>query len=256
MSAWGLGNIGSGVGSVYGIIVVNYPSGSTVTIKYRPGTSGSYSNYNCKKEDLSSTRRVYYVKDEGYYYITSTKGSSSNSTTVQISVTSRAANITLNYEYWIIKNGAIQNSLGNFTKKGMKMTDQSTAIAFVPVVNYNSGNIEVYGGGDGTSFTQGIAYIPTKISFANKATLHIEGQIKNGTGTQSYLGVDAWNSFGTYQSENIIFQHQMVTTSTSYVNYSYNIGVSAYSGSYYVGINVARKNSNSSGIKITNMYLL
>ena len=92
---WGFGNIGSGgSGNVYGIIVVNYPSGSTVTI-----------NTNATKKDISSTQREYYVKEPGTYTITSTNGTQTTSNSVTINATTRFVITTLSYTMYII-NGS------------------------------------------------------------------------------------------------------------------------------------------------------
>lgn len=117
---------GGGGGGAYGMIVVNYPAGSTLTI-----TGGKAS-----KKDISSTMRIYYVKTAGTYTITATRSGKSASRQVVISAWGQSATITLNYELILYSYGTIETTISG----GLTKYDNNSA-----PVNFNDTNITMGG---------------------------------------------------------------------------------------------------------------
>ena len=117
---------GGGGGNAYGMIVVNYPAGSTLTI-----TGGKAS-----KKDISSTMRIYYVKTAGTYTITATRSGKSTSRQVVISAWGQSATITLNYELILYSYGTMETTISG----GLTKYDNNSA-----PVNFNETNITMGG---------------------------------------------------------------------------------------------------------------
>ena len=160
-----------------------------------------------------------------------------------------------NATYYLIMNGAMQ--VGNFTSAGKKWNSSSTANEAAPVVTYSSGYVQVEARGSGTYKGQGIVYFPNKFNLSNYTKLHVEGQYKNATGSSWHCCVDAWTSIGTYQENNRVFCNQIstATSQSSYTNFSINVNLSSYTSDAYIGFNFQRNNSQSSGVRLTNVWL-
>lgn len=114
---------GSGGGSdTYAFIVVAYPAGSTCTASdgtttlTAPDTSGSWV---CK------------VPNAGTWTVTSTNGTDSASTTVNITAEGQRESVTLTYGYWIFDNGVIHPDVGSFQGlAGVTLTDGKIVATF------------------------------------------------------------------------------------------------------------------------------
>ena len=157
---------------------------------------------------------------------------------------------------YLIKNGTLQ---GNYaiTLKGLKPSS-STSIqnAANPVRTNNSGNIQIEARGSGTYTGAGIAYVSTKINLSGYSTVHITGKAKNATGNNNYLALAAWTSIGSYWDSNrTTYQNVLSSSTSSYTTVDISMSVSSITSSNYIGICVARYNSQSSGFQIVNLYL-
>lgn len=101
----GRSNTGTG-GKVYGIIVVNYPSGSAVSI-----------NPHATKKNISATQLEFYVKEAGTYTITSTDGAQTTTASIIINASNRFSSVTLSYRLYIISGGLAPFG---FSRMGLK----------------------------------------------------------------------------------------------------------------------------------------
>lgn len=195
-------------------IAVTYPAGSTCTCSKdgktftAPNTSGSH---------------TFTVDSAGSWTVTITDPSLqlSKSETISIATNGQAANLSLDYYIWIVKNGqeVLNLSLYNFITK-------TTESGYVVITGYDLG------------YHYGYA----SCNIPSNHSLVIEGQFYLDS---SLFGLAVWNKDTVVARENYL----KFTPSTSTTKQI--MDVSAYAGAYKVGFRTGAKNT----IKIKNFYI-
>jgi hypothetical protein len=91
---------GGGTGKLFAAIGVTYPEGSTLTC-----TDGT----KTLKAKTTSGQWVFAVPYAGTWIVTATDGKETASKTVEITTEGQCASVVLEYRYYIIKDGELQN---------------------------------------------------------------------------------------------------------------------------------------------------
>ena len=233
--AWGYGNLGSsgGSNSIYGMIIVNYPEGSELTI-----TGGRSS-----KKDLTSTQRSYYVKEAGTYTITSTDSLQGKSTYKNVIISELAQSVTITLSYILALYSPGDTS--GWDRKGWAYSNGTGTSAAAPNLTYNPTHMYIQQSG----WHSGIVY-HNAVDFTEYTTLH-------ATCSNAYL---PWG--GNYNS--LLVMPNVTQTGTPYLNVAtkyknisigdITIDISTLSGNYYVAFSLAR-DSNPPWCNITGVWL-
>lgn len=148
----GKSNTGGGGGRPFGLIVVNYPENSTLTIS---------PNVTVKK-DLTATKRIYYVKDAGTYTLTATNGADTTTKNVSITTEGQSVSIELTYILYLIQNGIVK--YGTFTPYSKGYSSSNGAEGVKPSVSPESGYLGVFS--STTSTRKGSAWASNNIKSA------------------------------------------------------------------------------------------
>ena len=114
--------LSGGVGKVYAVIGVTYPSGSTVTC-----TNGSKT---LKAKDTSG-KAIFVIPSAGTWTVKAVKGSQSASKAVSITAEGQVETVTLTYRLYIFKNGSGLTS-------GYSIKSNSNSAISAPTVSSNT----------------------------------------------------------------------------------------------------------------------
>jgi hypothetical protein len=203
--------LSGGVGKVYAVIGVTYPSGSTCTC-----TNGSKT---LKAKDTSG-KAMFVIPYAGTWTVKAVKGSQSASKAVSITAEGQVATAELAYDYIIFSNETGLNSVYSDGGGG----------ASVRVGTDSSGKkILTFPNGGGYS---NMAYIKPSIDLTKYATLKISGYVEGSQGR--YFGV--WSRVPQESNPSVVAK---VVMSGGTTPSSYTIDISKLSGSYYLGTQYA-----------------
>lgn len=127
MSDVAVHHIGSGGGSAYAFVIVNYPAGSTVTCTNSSG-----------KKDLSTTKKIFYIKKGATSCtVTATKDGKTATKTVSGITEGSSTTITLAYELKIYDRGTEGVTLVTSGGGGGEATKESGDIKLATYAEYN-----------------------------------------------------------------------------------------------------------------------
>ena len=158
----------SGIGKIYAVIGVTYPSGSTVTC-----TNGSKT---LKTKDTSG-KAIFVIPYAGTWTVTAVKGSKSTSKTVSITAEWQVETVTLMYELVLFNNGVVSGyAWGSSNNNGYGGAEVSNGLIYL----YG------YTGGDDTSLQPGWGEIgiSSAIDLSDYSTLKVHlNKIDNAEGT-------------------------------------------------------------------------
>ena len=233
---WGTGNLGRGVGgaSLYGMILVNYPEGSNVTIS--GGRAG--------KREITSSQILYYIKDPGTYSITANNGVQTRTKSVTISTFGQSEKINIVYSLDLYKPG----DTSGWTVMGWKYNAASSSgtVASAPQLTYRTNDMVIAQ----NSYHSGITY-------------HAQVDVTEFSSLICTCSFSGWNStsnglFLMYNVNGNGSYHDNAAASTKVTAASGNmrlvIDVSSRTGTYYPAIATAR-DSMTSTFYITGIWL-
>lgn len=121
----------SGIGKIYAVIGVTYPSGSTCTC-----TNGS-KTLTVKN---TSGKAIFVIPSAGTWTVKAVKGSKSTSKAVSITAEEQVETVTLTYEFFIFKNGSGLTS--GYSVEGWGGTVSNSDISWAG--SSTSGGISIY----------------------------------------------------------------------------------------------------------------
>lgn len=201
--------LSGGVGKVYAVIGVTYPSGSTVTC-----TNGS----KTLTAKGTSGKALFVIPSAGTWTVTAVSGSKSTSKTVSITAEGQVATAELAYDYIIFSNETGLNSVYSDGGGGAAVK-----------VSTDSSGIKILAFPSGGGYNR-MAYIKPSIDLTKYATLKISGY----AGAKRRFCV--WRQTPNSNNTGIVAS---ATMSASSAPSSYTIDVSNLSGNYYLGTEYA-----------------
>lgn len=256
-----LNMVGGGSGGIKptdAVLRVIAPAGSVVTI-----TKGSVSRSDAGHANADEpTLYDYYFAissslfDSGNpWTVTATLGTQSISESVVIDA-SNEYDVVLSYTLHLVINGVMQD--GNFVPMALKSNSESSSTAGTPSVSAGSNYIQI-AMSSSSGFQTGIAYLPNKYDLSKYSKVRVTGTAMNSFDSSAgflNLSLDAWTSFGSYQTDNRLIQSQVFTAQhSSYTSVDQTVDISSLSNVAYIGFNFAKTASQATGIRITNMWL-
>ena len=222
MSDVAVHHIGGGGGSAYAFVIVNYPTGSTVTCTNSSG-----------KKDLSTTKKLFYIKKgTTRCTVTATLGSQSTSATVTGITEGSSKTITLSYELVLFKNGVLSAALGALNNKSLNTYAIEDGKITCAKTGNNTGNRTGYG-----SFTLPVDLSGRKNLYVTASSYNYPTYIKFGV---SAVGAD---TFAASQSK------------TKTESETLTIPVSSFDGTYDILIEVTGVGDYSIGALTTTAYI-
>lgn len=209
--AWGHGNLGGGAaGFPIGMILVTYPKNSILTISAANG--GKYS-----KNDISDTQRIYYVKDQDDYTITSSFSGKTASRTVNITSLVQSVSIILNYELVLYNNGVTETVISG----GLNKYDSNSA-----PVNFTDDYITM--GGTTASAKCSVATV-NKIDVSSYSQLIVK--YYNSSNYPFAFGlITSRSTDPTYETDG-----KYSSSSARTDIYEATLDISSFTGEYYIG---------------------
>lgn len=215
-------HIGSGGGSAYAFVIVNYPAGSIVTCTNSSG-----------KKDLSATQRIFYIKKGATScVVTATLGSQSTSATVTGITEGSSKTITLSYKLVLFENGELSAALGALKNKNLSTYKIEDGKITCARTGSNAGNLTGYG-----SFT-----LP--IDLTGRKNLCI---------TASSESYPTYVKFGVAAVDTNTFAASHSKTKTA--SETLTIPVSSFDGSYDILIEVTGIGDYNIGALTTTAYI-
>lgn len=267
--AWGHGNLGGGAaGFPVGMILVDYPSNSILTIAGANG--GKYS-----KNDISSTRRMYYIKDPDTYTISSTEKTTGDSTSkiVNVERLGQSNYLELKYGLILIDGTYINKELtGEWYKYSMKFasswTERDVSVSSTnPYLVLTQGSESSSSGGSGiyTNFASAASVTLVDLTEFNKLVMVYDLEAV-GTVTTTARKVYAtllaqdgttWWKSNYYQSTSK-YKANTDTQSADFVSVNtgepklvdqiMELDISAATGPVFIGIGLNATQNKSQGI--------
>lgn len=213
-------------GNAFAAISVSYPAGSVCTC------SGNGATYTAGNTDGTW---LFMVPKAGTYTIRSAKGSESASQNVSITTRHQAVNVTLTYNYYLIKGGNMQNGLSFYSPADVLEN---------PVQRYYNGDGTYRIKGNSNGF-HGI-YVSLNLSGWNR----IVGVMRKCDALMGYdtYGIGIWeNSQAWCSGTNLL-------AGGTYRNTSFetkSVDISSLNGSYHVGVHL----KGGDDVRIKELYL-
>lgn len=215
-------HVGSGGGSAYAFVIVNYPAGSTVTCTNSSG-----------KKDLSATQKLFYIKKGATScVVTATLGSQSTSATVTGITEGSSKTVTLSYELVLFENGELAAALGALNNRSLNTYKIENGKITCAKTGSNAGNLTGYG-----SFTLPVDLTGRKNLYVTASSYNYPTYIKFGV---SAVGAD---TFAASQSK------------TKTESETLTIPVSSFDGTYDILIEVTGIGDYSIGALTTTAYI-
>lgn len=225
--------MGGGGGSAFAFIIVNYPAGSTVTCTNSSG-----------KKDISSTKRLFYVKEPSSgssqsCVVTATDGTRTATQTVSITE-GQSKTITLAYTLYLIKNGVAQVS-----ETKTRVTTSTT-----------SGSLRIMQ-------TEGVhCYLHLgKITIPQGTYSTLKMTIPSNTPVLSFaswgvgFGLSDTITVPSQYSESVYDATKRLGETSTYAGTTQSLAIGSINGQYYIVIDFEGKAAATEGIYVENMWL-
>lgn len=249
---------GGSLSATDAILRVIAPAGSTVTI-----SKGAVSKSDAGHEnhDDATLYDYYFIIHASQFdsvnpwTVTAALGTQSISDTVIID-SANEYDVVISYTLHLVINGVMQD--GNFVPMALKSNSESSSTAGTPSVSTGSNYIQI-AMSSSSGFQTGIAYLPNQYDLSKYSKVRVTGTAKNGFETSAgflNLSLDAWTSFGSYQTDNRLIQSQVFTAQqSSYTSIDMTVDISSLSNAAYIGFNFGKDATHETAIRITNMWL-
>lgn len=252
--------VGSGGGfkSTDAILRVIAPAGSIVTISKGGVSKSDAGHENAADNTLYDYYFIIHASQfDGVnpWTVTAALGSQTISETIIINAANEY-DVVLSYTLYLVVNGVMQD--GNFVPMALKSNSDSSSTAGTPSVSAGTNYIQI-GMSASSGFQTGIAYLPNQYDLSKYSKVRVTGTAMNSFDSDAgylNLSLDAWTSFGSYQTDNRLIQSQVFTAQhSSYTSIDMTVDISSLSNVAYVGFNLAKSTSQATGIRIANMWL-
>lgn len=249
-------NVGGGVGlkDTDAVLRVIAPAGSVVTIS-RGGVSKSDNGHENASDN--TLYDYYFIIHQSQFSatawtVTATLGTQSINDTIVID-SAYEYDVVLSYTLWLVKNGVAQD--GAFIAVGKMPSSEVSGTPTAPSISSASNYIQIgLSASSGTGC--GIAYLPNKYDLSKYTSARIIGTGQCAFDLQANLGFSAWTQIGTYQADyRLIREGIMSQNSSSYSSVDKTIDISSLTDVAYVGFNCTKASSQSTHIRIIDMYL-
>ena len=250
-------NVGGGVGlkDTDAILRVIAPAGSTVTISKGGVSKSDVGHENAADNTLYD---YYFIIHSSQFdgvnpwTVTATLGAQSISETIVID-SADEYDVVLSYTLWLVKNGVTQD--GAFTAVGKMPSSSVSGTPTAPSISSASNYIQIgLSASSGTGC--GIAYLPHKYDLSKYSSARIIGTGQCAFDLQANMAFNAWTQIGTYQENyRLIREGIMSQNSSSYSSVDKTIDISSLTDFAYVGFNFTKSGSQSTYIRIIDLYL-
>ena len=249
---------GGGLSATDAILRVIAPAGSVVTISKGVVSKSDQGHENASDNTLYDYYFIIHASqfdNVNPWTVTATLGTQSISESITIA-SANEYDVVISYTLHLVINGVMQD--GNFVPMALKSTSDSSSTAGTPSVSSGSNYIQI-GMSASSGFQTGIAYLPNKYDLSKYSKVRVTGTAMNSFDTSAgflNLSLDAWTSFGSYQTDNRLIQSQVFTAQrSSYTSIDMTVDISSLSNVAYVGFNFGKSSSQATGIRIANMWL-